>query len=107
MRDWTRYVRKNLSLADLNHDREHHLIENLARQLEDHCLEAISRGMGESDADRHARDQIQNWGRLRHDLLTEESENRKSTTDRLMEDKPGDFSRSWPTPRSRPSWNHP
>ena len=64
MRDWERYVRTRLSLADLAPDREARIVRELAAQLEDFYRDAIARGMTEDEADVHARDQVTDWRRL-------------------------------------------
>jgi putative ABC transport system permease protein len=61
MRDWQVYVREHLALLDFDPKREEKIVTELAAQLEEAFLKALSRGMSEAEADGFARCQIQDW----------------------------------------------
>ena len=93
MRNWSRYVRGNLSLPQLKREREDKIIEDLAGQLEDFYREARARGDSEDDADRFAREQIPSMAELAGDLNRAEWPNRKPRIDRWVERTEADAGR--------------
>ena len=64
MPDWTEYVRQRLRLSGFRPEREAEIIEELARQLEDACREALRMGASEAQAAEIARRHIRDWGAL-------------------------------------------
>ena len=54
MRDWKRYVRERLFLSDLDERDEFDVVDEVATQLEDCYLEALSRGASREDAEARA-----------------------------------------------------
>lgn len=83
MRDWQAFVRSRLSLPDLTPARERRVVAELAAQLEDFYHDALARGMEEREADRHARRQVEDWGRLAADVSGANRRHRAAAMDRL------------------------
>jgi hypothetical protein len=54
VRDWHAFVRGRLHVSGIAPARESRIVRELAAQLEDFYREALARGAGEDDADRHA-----------------------------------------------------
>jgi predicted permease len=98
MRDWERYVRGHLALPDLARAREARIVRELAAQLEDFYLDALSRGMTEDEADAHARAQITDWQQFAAALTNIDRPHARSRVDRWSErldDRARQQSRGW------------
>jgi predicted permease len=61
MPDWNRYVREHLHLAAMKDDREEKIIREVACQLEEFYLEALTTELSEDEALRQAERQIGDW----------------------------------------------
>jgi putative ABC transport system permease protein len=83
MRDWQAYVRGHLALKDLTPAREARIVRELAAQFEDFYREALARGLGEADADAHARSQITDWARLARDVRDADRPHRQPPAERI------------------------
>ena len=68
MLDWPAYVRRNLCLRGFRPGREAEIVEEVARQLEDACVEALRSGASEERAGQIARRHIVDWNALAHEL---------------------------------------
>ncbi len=64
MPDWPEYVRQRLRLSGFRPEREAEIIEELARQMEDACCEALRMGASEAQAAEIARRHIRDWRAL-------------------------------------------
>ncbi|HEY4838491.1 MAG TPA: ABC transporter permease [Candidatus Acidoferrales bacterium] len=67
-RDWKKYVREHLPPLGLSGAREQEIVEEIAQQLDDAYVEAISRGRARDQADRHAISQIPDWNLLAEEI---------------------------------------
>ncbi len=68
MPDWPEYVRQNLRLSGFRPEREAEIIEEVARQMEDACSEALRIGASEAQADEIARRHVSDWRALANAL---------------------------------------
>lgn len=68
MFDWPEYVRNNLRLRGFRPEREAEIVEEVARQLEDACAEALRLGAAESQAREVAQRHITDWTTLANQL---------------------------------------
>src|SRR2546425_13239168 len=68
MDDWRRYVRENLQLSRAAPEREADAIDEIARQLEDAYLEAVSLGLSPEEAERQAKLHVPDWNGLSEEL---------------------------------------
>ena len=68
MRDWEGFVLENLSLPELKPKRERRIVRELAAQFEDFYREAVSGGMSEEAAERHAELQVESWEGLAREV---------------------------------------
>lgn len=68
MPDWPEYVRQHLRLSGFRPEREAEIIEEVARQMEDACSEALRMGASEAQAAEIARRQISDWQALANAL---------------------------------------
>jgi predicted permease len=69
MRDWKRYVREHMPLADVEGPVEVEIVEEIASQLEDCYREALAGGAAEEAADAEARALVTDWNDLAKDIL--------------------------------------
>ena len=68
MPDWTEYVRQHLRLSGFRPEREAEIVEEVARQMEDACSEALRMGASEVQAAEMARRHIGDWQALANAL---------------------------------------
>ena len=68
MRDWQKYVRQNFEIADEKGHLETEIVEEIASQLHDCYLGALTRGASEERADAEARSHITDWTTLAADI---------------------------------------
>jgi predicted permease len=68
MPDWPEYVRRHLRLRGFRPEREAEIVEELARQMEDACSEALRMGSSEEQAAEIARQHISDWQALTNAL---------------------------------------
>jgi putative ABC transport system permease protein len=83
VRDWTAFVRARLALSDLAPEREARIVRELASQLEDFYREALARGAGEDEADRHACRQVVDWDRFTQDVWMADRAHARPRLERL------------------------
>jgi hypothetical protein len=69
MRDWRRYVRKQLPPGLFRGESSAELEEEIANHLEDAYGEALARGKSEAEAEAAAAAEVENWERLAADML--------------------------------------
>jgi predicted permease len=82
MPDWKEHVRRNLHLSDISAEREAEIVDDLAGQLADAYLDALSRGLDELNACQFAKSQIGDWKALACSL-EQSRKNRLDLLDRL------------------------
>ena len=85
MRDWTAFVRAQLSLPELTPEREARIVRELAAQLEDFCREARARGETAEAADAYARAQIDDWTRMARELRRADQPHLRPRIDRVAD----------------------
>ena len=68
MPDWPEYVRRHLRLSGFRPEREAEIVEEVARQMEDACSEALRMGASEAQAAEIARRHISDWQGLANAL---------------------------------------
>jgi putative ABC transport system permease protein len=85
MCDWHRHVRNHLSVPGLKEARERDIIAEVASQLEDVYLEALSRGRSPEEAKEAALAHIPDWGAFSEDLLRAERSRRRARGDAWTE----------------------
>jgi predicted permease len=83
--DWKQYVRDRLPLQAMKRQLEDEIIEEVATQLEDCCIEAMARGVPEDEAVALAREQITDWGTLAEDISSARRGQVVSSTERRVE----------------------
>src|SRR5579862_184878 len=80
MPDWPAYVRENLRLHGFRPEREAEIVEEVARQLEDACLEALRLGSSEEQACDAARRHVSDWTALANELEKSHREKESAMT---------------------------
>ncbi len=101
MPDWLKYVREHLSLPKCPLAREEEIIEEIAQQLDDVCLESLHSGLSEQEAFLVAEQHISDWAALANDLMHSGfGQSRKPIVSGSPEEAPG---LSVPTHRLAPS----
>lgn len=75
MRDWEAFVRRNLSLPELQPEREKRIVRELSVQLEDFYRDALSLGLTEGEAEAFAEKQVSDWESLASDVRNADSAN--------------------------------
>src|SRR5262245_15784720 len=61
MPDWRAYVRERLPLPDVEPERAHRIVREVAAQLEDCYRDARASGLSEAEAEAVCRNQIPDW----------------------------------------------
>ncbi len=85
MPDWKQYVQDRLPLSEMKCQLETTIIEEVASQLEECYLEAISRGVPEDEAATLAREHVTDWEILAADILRARRGQIVSGTERRVE----------------------
>ena len=86
MCDWKKYVRDRLSLAEAKENLEGEIIEEVASQLEDCYLEALSEGASKDEAEVRAQAHVTDWDALAADILRSKRSAAASKLDRRAEE---------------------
>ncbi len=85
MRDWKSYVREQLALPEMRRLMGNEIVEEVASQLEECYLEAISRGDSEEEADARAREHVTDWEALAGDIFRAKRAHTTSTVERRLD----------------------
>jgi len=76
MPDWTSFIRKNLPLDALRHERREEIIAEISSQLEESWVEARARGLSDAEAEAEALRRLGRWEDLVAGLEGLEADNR-------------------------------
>jgi predicted permease len=85
MRDWKEYVRQNLEIANAKGHLEAEIVEEIASQLHDCFVGALTRGASEKQADEEARSHVTDWTTLAADIVRSNRVLTTSKTARRLE----------------------
>ncbi len=85
MRDWSRYVREHLKLAEMRGHPQGEIVEEIAGQMEEIYREAVAGGATEERADAIARDHIDDWDALAEQIRVARRRQAPSHVDRRFE----------------------
>jgi len=86
MREWGKYVREQLLLSGVEDRPEGEMVEEIAAQLEDAYMEALSAGASPDEADVLAREHVPDWAELAVDISRSKRQSAPAKVDRRMDE---------------------
>jgi predicted permease len=89
MPDWKQYIRTELPPLRVKPAREAEIIEELAAQVEQAYQEALTTGLDENQAERKAKAQLPDWGKLALDIEAAQAPQHRPAS-RIWQGIPGD-----------------
>ena len=85
MPDWTKYVRDNLRLSDMDAERQEDIVDDVAAELEARYEASIASGASADEARASAEAEIADWDALADSILRERGASGAARSERRME----------------------